>query len=505
VTDNNGASSAPDTVNILVKNRPANLPPRANAGPDQTVNQGTTVTLDGSASSDRDGSIEYYQWTQTAGPLVALNETDEHVAPQKATFTAPNVGLNGATTTLTFRLTIFDSDGATGRDTVNVKVINGGQNATTTQNNSTQPATTTAANNNNNNTKQNQTTTTTESPTADAGPDQTVNERDNVKLDGSGSSDPDGDTLTYSWTQTAGPAITLSNADSATPSFTAPEIDSADDTLTFKLTVNDGNGHTATDTVNVLVKNVAEQQQSPPPSSPSDETTTTSTTSSTPTTTTTSSTTNTALTLNPISNVPWGQTVTVTGKLTSAYYDSGISGQTITLSGTGIKQQQQQQEQEQQTIISAKTQSDGTFTATFTAPNTVASGWTVQAHYAGDDDSNLQSSDSEERTFDTLKHGSTLSLILDPAQVAKGGSYTVHGELKDSVVTNEFIASMTITFTAADKPININSTTTDSSGSYEVSGLKAPTKSESYNIEAKFAGNSLYDLATSGKQMLVVK
>jgi hypothetical protein len=126
VTDNNGASSAPDTVDILIKNRPANLPPKANAGPDQTVNQGATVTLDGSASTDRDSTIEYYQWTQIAGPPVALNEIDEHVAPQKATFTAPNVGTNGAPTTLTFRLTVFDSDGATGRDTVNVKVRNDG-------------------------------------------------------------------------------------------------------------------------------------------------------------------------------------------------------------------------------------------------------------------------------------------------------------------------------------------------------------------------------------------
>jgi hypothetical protein len=63
---------------------------------------------------------------------------------------------------------------------------------------------------------------------------------------------------------------------------------------------------------------------------------------------------------------------------------------------------------------------------------------------------------------------------------------------------------MTITFTA-DRPINIKSISTDSSGNYQLSGLKAPTTSGSYDIEAKFAGDSLYDLATSGKQTLVVK
>jgi hypothetical protein len=45
---------------------------------------------------------------------------------------------------------------------------------------------------------------TNQAPTANAGTDQTVNEGDNVKLDGSGSSDPDGTIASYSWTQTAG-------------------------------------------------------------------------------------------------------------------------------------------------------------------------------------------------------------------------------------------------------------------------------------------------------------
>jgi hypothetical protein len=504
VTDNSGtASSATDTVNILVKNLPANLRPTANAGPDRTVNQNATITLDGSASSDRDGSIEYYQWTQTSGPLVVMNEIDEHVAHQKVLFTAPNFGPNGAT--MVFRLTVFDTDGATARDTVNVKV-NGGEQ----QQNATQPITTaTAPNAEQNQTNQEPITTTADAeqnqtnqePTADAGADRTVNEGDAVKLDGSASTDPDSDTLTYGWIQTADTAAaTLRDASSATPTLTAPDVGTNGDTLTFELTVNDGNGHTATDTVKVLVKNL------PEPASP-DETTTTTTATTTPTT----SAAVTSLTLNPISNVPWGsQTVTVTGKLTSADNDdddggSRISGQTITLTGTGIKEQQ---------TISANTQSDGTFTATFAAPDTVASGWTVQAHYAGntgggDDGSstNLQSSDSEESTFATIKHGTTLNLILDPAQVAKGGGgggiYSVHGVLKDSV-TNEFIASKTITFTA-NRSISIQSTTTDSSGNYQQSGLKAPTTSGSYNIEAKFAGDPLYDLATSGKQTLVVK
>src|SRR5919109_5304571 len=93
-------------------------------------------------------------------------------------------------------------------------------------------------------------------PTANAGTDQTVNEGDTVSLDGSGSSDPDGTIASYSWTQTAGTAATLSGADSKTPSFTAPDVGANGDTLTFELTVDDGNGHTATDTVNISVQNV---------------------------------------------------------------------------------------------------------------------------------------------------------------------------------------------------------------------------------------------------------
>ena len=72
-------------------------------------------------------------------------------------------------------------------------------------------------------------------PTADAGPDQTVDEGDLVTLAGSGT-DPEGETLTFNWTAPAG--VTLSDPTSASPTFTAPQVD-ADTPLTFTLEVCD--------------------------------------------------------------------------------------------------------------------------------------------------------------------------------------------------------------------------------------------------------------------------
>jgi hypothetical protein len=97
------------------------------------------------------------------------------------------------------------------------------------------------------------------SPTASAGPDQTVSGGSTVSLNGSGSSDPDGDPLTYQWQQTLGtPTVTLNNATSAIASFTAPNQDT---TLTFQLTVNDGHGGTASDETVVTVMTTTPVQQ----------------------------------------------------------------------------------------------------------------------------------------------------------------------------------------------------------------------------------------------------
>ena len=62
-----------------------------------------------------------------------------------------------------------------------------------------------------------------ELPTAYAGVDTTVNEGDTLILDGSGSSDPDGDIVTYLWSQMSGPSVTLSSDTAQSPTFVAPE------------------------------------------------------------------------------------------------------------------------------------------------------------------------------------------------------------------------------------------------------------------------------------------
>ena len=76
----------------------ANINPVSDAGEDQVVDAGAFVTLNGSNSSDIDGSIIAYVWTQIAGPTVSLSSYDQ----PEVSFTAPSEG------TLEFQLEVYD-------------------------------------------------------------------------------------------------------------------------------------------------------------------------------------------------------------------------------------------------------------------------------------------------------------------------------------------------------------------------------------------------------------
>lgn len=90
-------------------------------------------------------------------------------------------------------------------------------------------------------------------PVAAAGTDQTAVEMSTVNLDGTGSSDADNDTLTYSWAQTGGQTVTLSSTSASQPNFTAPDVGATPEVLTFELTVNDGTVG-ATDSVAITIQ-----------------------------------------------------------------------------------------------------------------------------------------------------------------------------------------------------------------------------------------------------------
>jgi predicted outer membrane repeat protein len=188
----------------------SNDPPIANAGADRSLMFGTSVTLDGSASFDADPNQTLtYAWAQTASTPVSL--TGANTA--QPSFTAPSV-----VSTLTFSLVVTDNFGAASvADSVTISVTNG-------------------------------------KPVAHAGADQTVKSGHIVTLDGSGSSDPDGNIpLSYAWTQISGTPIMLTGANTAQATFTAPSVAGA---LTFSLVVTDSTGLVSiADTVTVTVTN----------------------------------------------------------------------------------------------------------------------------------------------------------------------------------------------------------------------------------------------------------
>jgi len=87
-------------------------------------------------------------------------------------------------------------------------------------------------------------------PVANAGPDQEVEVGEVVTLDGSGSFDINGDSITYTWTLTSKPessTATLTGATTVSPTFTADLAG----TYVATLVVNDGTTNSAPDTVEI--------------------------------------------------------------------------------------------------------------------------------------------------------------------------------------------------------------------------------------------------------------
>lgn len=193
VTDDGGATTTDDVVVTI------NRIPVADAGPDQLVtdidaNGTESVTLDGTASVDHDGSLVTYSWKEGATEI--------------GTGVQPSAPLSAGVHTITLNVT--DDLGATATDTVVITV--------------NQP------------------------PVADAGDDQVVTDQDlnsleSVTLDGSGSADPDGSIATYQW----------KNGSTVIATGVSPTVDLAPGDYSLDLVVTDDSGATASDTVAVVV------------------------------------------------------------------------------------------------------------------------------------------------------------------------------------------------------------------------------------------------------------
>ena len=91
------------------------------------------------------------------------------------------------------------------------------------------------------------------SPIADAGTDISTSQNlTAVLLDGGGSSDPDGDSLTYRWSIVATVGVTsatLTNSTSVSPTLNMTGFDAAGDSVSVQLIVNDGKNDSAADVV----------------------------------------------------------------------------------------------------------------------------------------------------------------------------------------------------------------------------------------------------------------
>ena len=205
-------NSALATVRVVASD--ANAAPVANAGPDQSVLRNALVSLDGTASSDANGNPITYTWSFLAKPADSAASLDSTMAA-KPKFTADQAG--------SYVLGLMVNDGIS--SSANMAVVT---------------VTASVAN---------------AAPVANAGPSQTVTASPTalVTLNGTGSTDANGDVLTYTWTMVSKPAgsvAALSSATVASPTFSADLTGS----YVFVLVVNDGKVDSAFATTSVTAQ-----------------------------------------------------------------------------------------------------------------------------------------------------------------------------------------------------------------------------------------------------------
>ena len=207
--------------------------PTAKATGPIEIAEGEKAILSGAGSIDPDGDPLLYQWKQIGGAAIDLINPGS----VNAEFTAPTVEENS---TLTFELTADDSRGGIDTNSINIIIYKNEEIALN------QPP----------------------SAVADASPRTLSSAQDTeVVLDGTQSSDPDEDSLSYHWEQVGGPSVDLSNSDNAESTFDSDiEIEEDDVTLTFELTVKDSLGGIDNDRVHITIEaEDSEPEEEPQP------------------------------------------------------------------------------------------------------------------------------------------------------------------------------------------------------------------------------------------------
>jgi probable HAF family extracellular repeat protein len=282
VVSDGKVDSAPVTIVVAVFDQA----PVANAGGPYSGAKNAAIRFNGTASSDRDGDPLTYFWnfgdgTTGTGPtpahayarsgvytvsLVVNDGSVDSTPPARAqvtvTNTAPVAQVSGPATA--FKLTTLTWNG-TGSSDANGDTLTyswnfgDGSSATTTTPTTTHSyaavgsyRVTLTVNDGETSSLSVTADVAIQSrpPVANAGPDQTVERRSTVRLNGTASTDPDGAIVGVRWVQVAGPAVTLSGSTTLSPTFVAPQ---ATTKLSFELTVTDNDNVSSSDRVDVNV------------------------------------------------------------------------------------------------------------------------------------------------------------------------------------------------------------------------------------------------------------